>query len=169
MRALLLPMILLGACCAHHVAQPAPAPASTHGGDHVKTGVTIPLDYLLALPVKVPLERLDTHPGPPPDPPSPDFAASYALFEDGHRAYAAKDYLRAADTFVRAAQALRVRTGIHAFTADANRSDLYEDAAYAWRMAGAADTGRATLKRLQRDDAATANDVRKALEVLEAP
>jgi hypothetical protein len=135
----------------------------------VKIGVSVPQDYMLAFPVKEPLERVETHPGSPPDPPSPDFAASYALFEEGHRAYTARDYLRAADSFVRAARALRVRTGIHAATADRNRSALYEDAAYAWRMAGAADAGRATLKRLQQDGAATSGDVRKALEVLDAP
>lgn len=133
----------------------------------MKTGVTIPASYILAIPVKEPLERVETHPGPAPDAPSLDFATSYVLFEEGRQAYAAGDHARAAEAFLRAAQVLRVRTGIHAHTAGSNRSKLYEDAAYAWLLAGTAATGRAALERLQRDGIATASDLHKALELLE--
>jgi hypothetical protein len=133
------------------------------------TGRRISNEHLLGIPVKDPPERLESYPGPPPEPPSPDFAASYAIFEEAHRAYTVdKDYLRAADGFVRAAQAQKVRRGIHVYTADKNRSILYEDAAYAWLMAGVADAGRATLERLRSHGIATSDDVRNALAALDA-
>jgi hypothetical protein len=160
-----LPLLVVGACCG----RPAQKPSPSSPEDSVKVGVTIPREYLLAFPVKDPLERIERYPGAPAAAPSSEFAASYALFEEGHRAYTAKDYLGAAELWLRAARTLTVRTGIHADTAGRNRSALYEDAAYAWLMAGVTDRGRATLERLQADGTATAADVRRALDALAAP
>jgi hypothetical protein len=167
MKARGLALVLLGACCARPTA--TTPPAAQNGDEHVMTEGLIAKDYLLRRPVKEPAERVDNFPGPPAEPTSPDFAASYAIFEEAQQAYLDKDYRRAADGFVRAAAAMRVRTGVNAPTAARNRWMLYENAAYAWMMAGDAPAGRATLARLRKEGVATAEDVAPALRVLGEP
>jgi hypothetical protein len=132
------------------------------------TAHTIRKAYLVRIP-EVPMDQIDSHPGGRSAPASPDFAASHAIFEEAHRLYNAAEYLRAADAFVRAALTLQVRSGRFVDTADRNRSALYDNAAYAWLLAGAAATGRQMLRALAQRGQATPADVRRALESLAAP
>jgi hypothetical protein len=109
----------------------------------------------------VPFEPGGTQPVPP------AFEKSNAMYQRGRAAYQAGEYEQAASDFVNAATALRVKRGSpYADTAASNRVVLYQDAAYAWSMAGKAELGRSTFEQLRKDGAASDDDLAKALAIL---
>jgi hypothetical protein len=153
--------LMFMAACGSAAGPPPSSPSAPDDPpeDRAAAGYRLELDYLLAIPWP-PVS------GPSSEEVPPAFAASHAFYEQAHHAYRARDYARSADGFVRAALILDVHTGIHAGTAAHNRQVLFENAAYAWLTAGAAETGRATLQRLRKEKRASADDLRRALEVL---
>lgn len=131
-------------------------------------GTTLTTEYLLAIPSREPIGWLRRSTDPPlPD--SSEFSRSYARFEEGAAAYRAREYDRAATLFLRAAQTITTRSGPYADSAARNRTALYMDAAIAWRSAGQAALGRATIDELEADGRARAEELKDARAVLDVP
>jgi hypothetical protein len=138
----------------------APAPPSSEGSQ-MTSDYRITDEPILAIPLRPIRRSLESKPVPA------VFDESQALGMQAHQAYRAHDHARAAEGFVRAALVLRVPAGEYAEAASRNRAALFSNAAYAWRSAGTPDVGREVLTRLLMEKRATADDLRKALEVLQ--
>jgi hypothetical protein len=151
-------LVIIGACGGLDSAPPA-APSSE--GHKVASDYRLTNEYLLAIPLRPVGRSLDSEPVPS------VFDESQALGTQAHLAYRARDYARAADGFVRAALVLRVPAGEYAEAAARNRAALFSNAAYAWLSAGTPEVGRAVLNRLHKEQRATSDDLRNALEVLQ--
>jgi hypothetical protein len=93
----------------------------------------------------------------------PEFDRCRPVFERAADDYDAGAYAQAADGFVRAASILTIAPGrAYGDVAALVRSAIYEDAAYAWRMAGTADRGLARLDQIEHDGVATGDDLARA-------
>jgi hypothetical protein len=97
----------------------------------------------------------------------PEFERCRAALERATADYDAGAYPRAADGFVRAAALLAIAPGRpYADVARLARAVIYEDAAYAWRMAGERGAGIARLDRLRRSGVASDEDLGRARAAL---
>jgi hypothetical protein len=95
------------------------------------------------------------------------FERTQAEYEKARRDYEMGAFSQAADGFIRAAGMLAVmRTKPYDEVAAANRAIFYEDAAYAWVMAGTRDAGLERLESLRDRGVASDDELKRALEVL---
>ena len=142
--------IVVVACCG-----PA-APPRDPGVSQVRT-IHLDETYMLAQ-LAVPIGD-----GPPP----PELAAVRTIYDAAYDHYLTGVYARSADEFVQAAALLTIAKD-HPFgdVAASDRSRLYQDAAYAWLMAGTRDLGIATHDRLEYDGVATDDDLASARATL---